>query len=1167
MTQILDLGKLRFNFMGTFNPATEYESNDVVAYGGGTYVYINAAKSTGSLPTNTTYWAVMVDGVDWRGEWVTATAYFPGDLVFSGISTYITQQAFTSGATFAADLAAGRWAFFAKGAADILPAIVSGDKGYSLSVNQAGEVDWLNATGSTNVYYVSPTGNDVNPGTSLVLPFASIKAACTAAAAAGGNATIFVKTGTYSQIQLPIIVPAGTEIVGDNQRTVVVQPGPGLAADGVTPNNEATMFLMSNASGLTQMTFTGMTGWVPGGTPANITTSTAKGIVVALNPASPVTTKSPYITDCSAIGTGCIGALVDGTVQASGNKSMLFHAYTTIADNGVGIWVRNGGRGEVVSCFTYFAYFGYASSGGGVIRSLNGNNSYGTWGAASFGFLASEVTQPGTIYGKQLTVTLDPIPAGFTAGSTITGATSGATGTVTNLQASAGKIYYNQTSVANFVNGENISDGTNTLTIAGGGVSDQNGFLIVANGFTSEPLPGASIQIAGDSSAYVVRAVTGTYVSAASVLSIALVQEKVTTSPPGAVLTIRYNYSQIRLTGHDFLSIGTGGIATTNYPGNPTQPPIAGNEVDEDLPGRVYYVTTDQDGNFRVGNFFRIDQGTGTATLNANAFDLSGLTSLRLGSIGAQLGEQINEFSADGTLGGNNPTNLAVPTEAAVKTYVDTTIGAIGAPQSFATNSLQLWSDGTNSYWQSPTIVAGENTFSRVISAAGFSSTYTATSLTTTSPTFTYSVSFPSLPPGITAIAINATTGVLTFTGTFTTAGTYRYSVNATDGRFIGRIACTVVVGATAVIPSFTSGPVVSGLATPNSSTTITSFQATNTGGGITYAIVRGGYPSWLTFNTSTGAFTGTAPNFIVPPQVYELTISATAGGITVQKEFTWTFQVNFPQGQALFGTNTGVGDFTWVAPAGVTSVSVVAVGSGSWGGWTWSSGGQGGGGLGWRNNITVVPGTSYTVRVAGWGTNGGNSGSNTNTTHSFFIDQATVCGFSSNSGTGGSFTAPGGGGGAGGNGGGGSWPTGGGGAGGYAGNGGVGNGSGGSGGAGAGSREAYSSTWGTGGGGGVGLLGQGPSGSGFNPANVTGAGGNGGSGGAAGLWGETASYGNNSCRGGDYGGGGGGSGTSTSNNSPFTFQARGGQGGVRIIWGPGRAFPATNTADITPVP
>jgi hypothetical protein len=84
-------------------------------------------------------------------------------------------------------------------------------------------------------------------------------------------------------------------------------------------------------------------------------------------------------------------------------------------------------------------------------------------------------------------------------------------------------------------------------------------------------------------------------------------------------------------------------------------------------------VSTDQDGNFRVGEYFRIDQATGRATLNASAFDLAGLTSLKLGSIGAQLGELINEFSSDGTMSGNS--NNAVPTEFAVKTYVDNNSG------------------------------------------------------------------------------------------------------------------------------------------------------------------------------------------------------------------------------------------------------------------------------------------------------------------------------------------------------------------------------------------------------------------------------------------------------------------------------------------------------------
>jgi hypothetical protein len=48
---------------------------------------------------------------------------------------------------------------------------------------------------------------------------------------------------------------------------------------------------------------------------------------------------------------------------------------------------------------------------------------------------------------------------------------------------------------------------------------------------------------------------------------------------------------------------------------------------------------------------------------------------LRLGSIGAQIGAQINEFSTDSTFSQNS--NVKVPTQAAVKTYVDSKVANI----------------------------------------------------------------------------------------------------------------------------------------------------------------------------------------------------------------------------------------------------------------------------------------------------------------------------------------------------------------------------------------------------------------------------------------------------------------------------------------------------------
>lgn len=89
MAQIIDLGKIRFSYQGTYNPATEYETNDVVKYGGNVYVYINATASTGNVPTNTTFWSLMVEGFKFQGSWSGATAYKVGDAVAFGGTIYL----------------------------------------------------------------------------------------------------------------------------------------------------------------------------------------------------------------------------------------------------------------------------------------------------------------------------------------------------------------------------------------------------------------------------------------------------------------------------------------------------------------------------------------------------------------------------------------------------------------------------------------------------------------------------------------------------------------------------------------------------------------------------------------------------------------------------------------------------------------------------------------------------------------------------------------------------------------------------------------------------------------------------------------------------------------------------------------------------------------------
>ena len=142
------------------------------------------------------------------------------------------------------------------------------------------------------------------------------------------------------------------------------------------------------------------------------------------------------------------------------------------------------------------------------------------------------------------------------------------------------------------------------------------------------------------------------------------------------------NISTNRVTSHDFLNIGTGGYNTSNYPnsinGVPYEAKVDNNnavdsvgsntkaEVQEKNRGRVFFAATNQDGFFRVGRFFTVDQGTGTVSFSASIV-LSGLTGL-----GFKSGVFITQFLNDATM---PDIGDAVPTMSSVREYVNRRLG------------------------------------------------------------------------------------------------------------------------------------------------------------------------------------------------------------------------------------------------------------------------------------------------------------------------------------------------------------------------------------------------------------------------------------------------------------------------------------------------------------
>lgn len=388
---------------------------------------------------------------------------------------------------------------------------------------------------------------------------------------------------------------------------------------------------------------------------------------------------------------------------------------------------------------------------------------------------------------------------------------------------------------------------------------------------------------------------------------------------------------------------------------------------------------------------------------------------------------------------------------------------------------------------------------------------------------------------------------------------------------------------------------------------------------------VAGGISAGATTSTSdpTGSESDvSAGDFFVNTASGEIFVALTASP-SPQWAGTLGNSVNIPQGQEIYFTTrtssqgSNYYDNTFTVPTDVTKIHVVLVGGGGAGGPSWSQSAGSGGGLAYKNNISVTPGETYTLRVGngGWNTNNGYDtelrtstgtvifkaagGKYNGTTVSNTYDQGfskpvagTLTPDNISVGKGGLCSQNGYGGG--------------GGAGGYTGNGGngtygntlsnVGAGSGskdGTGGGGGGGGGYGSSTYGFGGGGGVGLFGEGSSGLGGNQDNGNSFYSDGRYGGKGGSGGENGADNSNSSQsigyfgstsntdasmntatgsgqgtgsrtmysgvGGMMGGGGAGSGTSLTGNAYF---CSGGPGGARVIWGYGRSFPKTRTGN-----
>jgi len=227
--------------------------------------------------------------------------------------------------------------------------------------------------------------------------------------------------------------------------------------------------------------------------------------------------------------------------------------------------------------------------------------------------------------------------------------------------------------------GINYKTSTTSVTIAGNGYADTipAGAFVTIGGLSVLPGPGTQFRFRGEGNFFTVATIE---VESAETDDTVTATFRVSPTfdydyylEHGADVEIRERYSQVRITGHDFLDIGTGNFEETLYPSLYTSATAYQTAPEDEIVelngGRVFYTSTDQSGNFRTGELFAVEQATGIVTISADFFDLQGLTELALG--GVRLGGSaavIREFSTDPLFTADS--NNVVPTQRAIKAYL-----------------------------------------------------------------------------------------------------------------------------------------------------------------------------------------------------------------------------------------------------------------------------------------------------------------------------------------------------------------------------------------------------------------------------------------------------------------------------------------------------------------
>ena len=453
-----------------------------------------------------------------------------------------------------------------------------------------------------NVLYVSKGGDDNNSGTSIDNAKLTIDGAVSIAQT---GATIKVLSGTYNENN-PIEIPDFVSIIGDNLKTVTVIPN----------NSTQDIFHVKKGTYLANMTFTG---------------HTAPAAAVAFPPSGAPNTgggkwESPYVQNCTSNTTTGTGMRIDGD-HAESLKSMVVDSYTQYNQGGVGIAVTNNGYAQLVSVFTICCNEAISAYKGGQCSLTNSNTDFGTYGLVADG--VSDLQFTGTVNTEAsegtdtITMTLSDTIRPYEGQVVYFETLYYSVETITITNGGSGYTSAPTVTVAS-PNGPNGITATAFATLNGGTVSE---ITIISSGnqYTSAP----SVTISAPDSGVTATATANISPIYYSINSSTPISAGITTvtldenlfNTVGVSTTVYfYQVSRIAASSHTFEYVGSGNDITTATPLRGGVP-IEENEVVTRNGGKVVSTSTDQAGNFKIGNDITIDQNTGT--ISGRAFTKS----------------------------------------------------------------------------------------------------------------------------------------------------------------------------------------------------------------------------------------------------------------------------------------------------------------------------------------------------------------------------------------------------------------------------------------------------------------------------------------------------------------------------------------------------------------